>query len=136
MGKKMCCLAVLLVCLTVLGGCKKTEKEPKIADLDFTVLNEEEAPQELKEIIGEKKQEPFKLTYSDSQFLYLVVGYGEQPTGGYSIQVNDLYLTENHIYLDADLMGPSKQEEVSRTPTWPCLIVKLEYRQESVVFDT
>lgn len=136
MGKKMCCLAVLLVCLTVLGGCKKTEKEPKIADLDFTVLNEEEAPQELKEIIGEKKQEPFKLTYSDSQFLYLVVGYGEQPTGGYSIQVNDLYLTENHIYLDADLMGPSKKEEVSRMPTWPCLIVKLEYRQESVVFDT
>ena len=46
----------------------------------------------------ERKAENFKLTYSDKQYLYICIGYGEQETGGYSIAVNELYLTDNAIY--------------------------------------
>jgi hypothetical protein len=129
-------ISMLIFCLAMLAGCGKTEKEEKVADLDFTVLDEASIPEELKEIIEGKKKEAFKLTYSDDSFLYIVVGYGEQATGGYSIQVNGLYLTEKNIYLNTDLLGPSKKEEVSQTATFPYIVLKMEYRQESVVFDS
>ena len=136
MRKWIASVVVFLLGLAMLAGCGKTETEERIADLDFTVMEEAAVPVELQEIVEGKKSQPFKLTYSDSRFLYLVVGYGEQPTGGYSIQVNDLYLTENSIYLDADLLGPEKGEAQAATPTYPWIAIKLEYRPEKVIFDT
>ena len=62
----------------------------KVKDLEFAVVGEPEIPQELKQIIAQKQTAPFKLTYSDEQNLYIAVGYGVQPTGGYSISVNEL----------------------------------------------
>ena len=80
----------------------------KVRDLDFTVAGDMDVPDELKKLIAEKQQQPFKLTYSDEQNLYIAVGYGVQPTGGYSISVNDLYLTDNSIVINTELKGPEK----------------------------
>lgn len=130
-------IGMLALCVTFVAlGCGGAEKEARLADLDFTVMDETAVPEELRELIEERKGSAFKLTYSDSQFLYLVVGYGEQPTGGYSIQINDLYLTESSIYLDANLLGPKKGEAIAEKPSYPWIVVKMEYRQEKVVFDT
>lgn len=129
-------ISLLILCLALLAGCGSKPKEEKVADLDFTVLDETSIPDELKEIIEGKKAEAFKLTYSDESFLYIAVGYGEQETGGYSIQIKDLYLTEKNIYLNTDLMGPGKKEEVSGTATYPYIVIKMEYRKETVIFDS
>ena len=56
----------------------------KVRDLEFAVVSEAELPEELAKLVAEKKAAPFKLTYSNDQGLYIVVGYGEQATGGYS----------------------------------------------------
>ena len=75
----------------LLTGCGLLSKENvKLRDLDFTVLSEEKIPEELKTVIAEKGTEPFQLTYSDNQNLYISIGYGEQKTGGYSIAVDAL----------------------------------------------
>ena len=36
-----------------------------------------------------------KLTFADQGMLYIVEGYGEQATSGYSIEVADCFETEN-----------------------------------------
>ena len=92
-------ITVLAVCLT---GCGAEEKkgDEKLKDIEFTVLGEENIPEELKQIIDEKKEKEFKITYQDGDFLYICVGYGKQETGGYSITINELYLTANAIHMD------------------------------------
>ena len=97
--------AVILCCLC---GCavKTKDGNEKIKDIEFTVLGEDNIPGELKEIMEQKKEKEFKMTYQDGDFLYICVGYGRQETGGYSITVNDLYLTGNSIYIDTNLIGP------------------------------
>ena len=97
-----------LILSCVLVGCGKTRDTAKIRDLEFTVMDQERIPEELKAIIEEKKVQPFKMTYSDEEKLYIVTGYGPQETGGYSIQVKELYLTENAIVFDTELSGPEK----------------------------
>ena len=83
-GKQCLILLVLslLMAAACLFGCgKKEAAEDKIQDLEFTVVGQNEVPQELQEIIEQKKREPFRLTYTSGQDLYIAAGYGEQKTG-------------------------------------------------------
>lgn len=125
--------------LLLLAGCaKETDPLQKIKDLEFTVLAEDNIPEELKTVIEEKKANAFKVTYQDNGFLYICIGYGEQVSGGYSITVNDLYLTENAIYVDTTLLGPDPAEDSAakrNTPSYPYIVIKTEFIDKPVVFN-
>ena len=133
---------ILILLLTIvmafigLAGCKNENTDvKKIKDLEFTVVGDADLPGELKEIIDEKKEEPFKLSYSNKDNLYIVVGYGKQNSGGYSISVDELYLTSNAVYIKTNLIGPSQKDAVTQGVTYPYVVVKLEFRQEPIVFE-
>ena len=128
-------LLVLMTAALWLGGCSASKDEgDKVRDLDFMVVGDMDVPQELKNLITEKQQQPFKLTYSDEQNLYIAVGYGVQPTGGYSISVNDLYLTDNSIVINTELKGPEKGENAGVEQSFPYIVIKTEYLENPVVF--
>lgn len=97
-------------------------------------MGQNEVPQELQEIIEQKKKEPFRLTYSGGEDLYIAAGYGEQKTGGYSIAVPELYLTENSITIRTELKGPEKQEQTGSECSYPFIVVKMPFMEEPVVF--
>ncbi|MCD8370914.1 MAG: protease complex subunit PrcB family protein [Clostridiales bacterium] len=127
----LACAATLML----LSGCKvdKVDQE-RVRDLDFTVVGEADIPAELKGLVDERKAAPFKLTYTNDQGLYIAVGYGEQETGGYSIQVDDLYLTENSIVADTELLGPQRGETVGVEKSYPYIIIQTEYSELPIVF--
>ncbi len=131
---KKCLIVLLLLFLTACGV--ETQDSQKVQDLEFTVLAAEEIPEELFSVLEEKKAAPFKVTYEDEGYLYICIGYGEQSSSGYSIAVEDLYLTSNAIYVNTELLGPGAGEETAETTTCPYLVLKLEYMDKSVVFDS
>lgn len=129
---------LLVIVVTVLGiaACKTEETDiKKLRDLEFTVVEDADLPGELKEIIDEKKENPFKLSYSNKDYLYIVVGYGKQNSGGYSISVDELYLTSNAIYIDTNLIGPSQADLITQGVTYPYVVVKLEFLDKNIVFE-
>jgi len=133
--KMIACLIVIMGCLLALGGCNEEKtKENKLKDLDFTVLGDNEIPMELKQIIEKYKHEVAKTTYVDMGELYIIICYGDQPTTGYSIQVNELYETENTISIKTTLKGPAKNEQVLKLVTSPYIVVKLENIEKTVVY--
>lgn len=130
----------LVICLLgialLLCGCSISSSERvKIRDLDFTVLSEDMIPEELKTIIEERKAESFKLTYADNENLHIVIGYGKQQTGGYSIAVDELYLTDNAVYVSTSLIGPDAAEKSKQEPSWPYIVIKTELLDETVIFE-
>lgn len=134
----ICLLSV--AALAMLAGCGSEKNDPmeKIKDLEFTVLADDNIPQELKVVIEEKKQDPFKVTYQDNGFMYICVGYGEQVSGGYSIAVNALYLTENAIYMDTTLLGPDPSDPAAgkkNSVSCPYIVLKTEFIDKPVVFN-
>ncbi|MDO4295336.1 MAG: protease complex subunit PrcB family protein [bacterium] len=120
----------------LLAGCSTAKRDSAAAQnaLEYTVVEKSAIPEELAKLISEKEKTPFKLSYSDGSSLFLAVGYGEQKSGGYSIQVKEFYLGENAIYLDTELLGPSEEEYKSGEPSMPYLVLQTEYREEPVVF--
>ena len=127
-------LCMGLLCLVAGCSAEKLRTE-KLRDIEFTVVDEDNIPKELEEMIDEKEDKPFKLTYADGGELYIAVGYGEQPTSGYSIEVTDLYETENAIYIRTNLIGPAKDEKIVERETEPYIVVKLEFIDKNVVFE-
>ena len=136
--KVLTATAILSVYLLLLTACGLMQDEKiKLRDLDFTVLSEEKIPEELKTVIAEKGTEPFKLTYSDNQNLYISIGYGEQKTGGYSIAVDALYLTDDAIYVSTSLLGPdiTGQKENTGKTSVPYIVLKTEMLDKTVIYE-
>ena len=135
MRKFILAILCITLCVSVLGCSAEKLSTEKIRDIEFTVVDEENIPEELEEMIDEKEELPFKLTYADNGDLYIAVGYGEQPTSGYSIEVKELYETKNAIYIHTNLIGPTKDEMILERETYPYIVVKLEYIDKNVVFE-
>lgn len=125
------CLAAVL-----LTGCiSRSGQQEKLRDLEFTVLDQADVPQELGQMIEEEKAEPFRMTYTDQGKLFIAEGYGAQLTTGYSVQVTELYETEYEIRIHTNLLGPEKGEEIKEITTFPCLVVQLEASDKNVIFE-
>lgn len=132
--KFLAVLAVLSLCLTV-GGCSMFDtSDKKISDMDFTVADAEELPEEIRTMIEERKNEAFQMAYHDGTYSYIIVGYGQQETSGYSIQVNDVYQGETGIWVDTDLIGPEKSEATETVASYPFVVIKIEGVDQTIRF--
>lgn len=131
-------LAVVLFLLILLSlflpGCfSQGEEEGEKKELSFTVVPEKEISGELRKLLDKKKEKPFRFSYIDEDSLYIVEGFGEKDSGGYSVVVDQLYLMKQAVYFNALLVGP-KEEDRTLEKTCPYIVIKLERREEPVVF--
>ena len=128
------CIAFLsLFLLTGCSGTKNVATEEEKITIDFTVCQEENLPKELKQLIEEKKECPFKLSYQTKEYTYIATGYGQQTVGGYSIQVNALYELENFVVFKTILKGPNKEEEKAGI-SYPYIVVKIQNLDKTISF--
>lgn len=133
---KLICSFLLpfLLVIPVLTGCSKEDAPKKIQELDYTVVSGTDIPQELGDLIQERQKKDFQLTFSDNSCLYIIKGYGKQKSGGYSIVINDFYLSDDCMVFDTELFGPKSDETVSDKPTYPYIVIKTTYREQPVTF--
>lgn len=134
--KRLCMIGLLCVSCLGAAGCTVTRLDSgEEQKLEFTVVRKEEIPRELKMTIEEKKEKPFELTYTDKGEMYIARGYGIKKTSGYSIQVTDVYKTENAVHIRTELTGPGEKEKVVKKTTWPYVVIRLDYYGSHVVFE-
>lgn len=120
----------------MLCGCGKEKNEPKVKDIEFTLVPDEDLPDALAAIIEEKKTGDMMLTYATDNELYIVRGYGTRPTNGYDIQVKNCYMTESNIMFVTSLIGPAEDENTTSMPSYPYIVVKTEYLEQPIKFET
>jgi len=128
---------LLIICLSlVIAGCgirNMNAQEEK--ELEYTVVKEEDIPEEVLSVVQERKGEAFQATYQSGEFLYILRGYGLQNSGGYSIQVKKVVASEEAIHVGTELVGPSKKDEQQQNVSYPYIVIKVEYQDLAVVFE-
>lgn len=125
---------MLLIFWLTAGGCSLVKiEEGERTPLEYTVVDSTELPQSAQELIKEKKMDDFQMTYQKGDTLYLIRGYGKQMSGGYSIQVAELSVSSTTIFFKTRLIAPQKENQ-SGVPSYPYIAVKIDYREEPVVF--
>ena len=134
MSRKAGALICVLMLTAVLSGCRFIRiEEGERTPLDYTVMKQEEIPREVVELMEQKKEKAFYMTYQVGDVRYLMKGYGEQLSGGYSIQVEEVSESENGIFCKTRLAGPDEKETGSE-PSYPCIVLKIADTQKPVQF--
>lgn len=127
-------LCLCLFLMFTVSGCSQTEVPKKVSSIDYTVVKSPDIPEDLASLIKERKSEPFSMTYAEKNQLYVVKGFGEQKTGGYSIRIRDFYQAEEEMVFLSELIGPKEDAKVSKKASYPYIVIKLEYRKDPVLF--
>ena len=122
------CRGLLLLFCAILAfasGCGASgPQEEERKETAFTLVSAEKLPEELAELIEENKKEEIRMTYTDAGETYLVRGYGEQKTGGYSIEVVRCESDEQTLFFDTRLLGPETGKRLQKEPSYPVLVAK------------
>ena len=128
---------VLGVCLAVavfLTGCELIRiEEGERTPVEYAIVKQEELPDEAVEFIEQRKKKEFQMTYLVGDVLYLLKVYGEQMTGGYSIQVEEVSESENGVFCKTRLIGPSEGNQGGE-PSYPCIVLKIKKTGKPVQF--
>ncbi|MBO5347963.1 MAG: protease complex subunit PrcB family protein [Lachnospiraceae bacterium] len=140
--RRFFCFVLTLMMVLGLVGCDMGIKigdanqgaGDKVRDLEYTILSEERMPKELVSLLEERQEEPFEMTYSDKEYLYICIGYGRQEYSGHSIVVNGLFLGENGILVDTSLIGPEAGKEKINTVQFPIIVLKTELIEDVPLF--
>lgn len=133
--RKRCGIVMAFGLFLLLTACSSPkEQTEKLQDCEYTVVEQEQVPKELMEIIEEKKTDMFKLSYTDEGYLYIVMGYGKQAGGGYSIVVDGLFETTEEICFQTTLLGPVKEEQTN-VETYPYIVVKMEDIDKDISYE-
>lgn len=126
---------ILLALAGISTGCGRKISMEKKKNIEFTIVQQGDSPEELQKMIAEKRESKFHLSYKDKEEMYICVGYGKQATGGYSVKVKEVYITENAICVDTTLIGPSENDLVLKAPSYPYVVIKIEYLNRKVIYD-
>ena len=132
--KKAASLLCLAVLFLMLGGCQmiRIEEENK-TPLAYTVIEDSQIPEEMQELIREKKETEFQIAYQKGTELFLAKGYGRQMSGGYSIQVEEMSESVYAVFCRTSLLGPSKEDQGGE-PSCPCIVLKIKNTTKPVEF--
>ena len=129
-------LLLLPICILILTACSvRKADDKKLRDVEFTVLDKDDVPEEFMAKIEEAKEGQVKLSYADRGYLYIARGYGQKDTSGYSVEVRRCYETENEIHVETGLLGPGKEEKILKKKTCPYVVIKTEYTDKQIEFD-
>ncbi|MCI5650140.1 MAG: protease complex subunit PrcB family protein [Fusicatenibacter sp.] len=130
-------LTAALFLLLVLNCCSVTDvTKGERTEIEYTVVKTNEIPSEVGEIINERKEEEFQMTYESGGYLYLLRGYGKQKSGGYSIRVEEVSVSDEALHVRTTLLGPPDREAQKGAVSCPYIVLKTEERSNlPVVFE-
>lgn len=127
-------LPVAMICAALLCGCRVMHVDTeKVRDLSYTIVDEYDVPEEMKEAITDQKQESFLYTWANEGKLYIVRGYGRQPEAGYRIRLDALYESSNALIFATTLLGPEPDTGTGDGTTCPYLVIQTDYNSRHVI---
>lgn len=134
-------LAVLLVCVLLvtglLVGCGNQSKvinngeidenkDIQLGELDFESIDESSLKEDtLKNWFEINYKNNGISTIKHNENVYILIGAGEQNTGGYSVEVTSVVGKQNEIIVSGRLNSPKESEMVIQALTYPNAIVKI-----------
>ncbi len=129
-------LLCLVSCIFLTIGCSKKPGDITYQQLDYTLPNQEEIPSTLRQQIQLAKAYPFTMEYKQGEDLFLAVGYGQKPTGGYSVQVVAIGEAQGRVQVVTKLIAPSPDEYVTTVITYPIIVIQIKDPGVPIEFKT
>jgi len=132
MFKQKWLLLLLALLFLVTAGCgqeqlpAEPDNDQESNDEGVEVILPDQLPAEIEEWIEDSRQEFAGQTYELEGVLYLLVTYGERPTGGYDVEITDIAVQDDKVVVTADFTEPAEDEMVTQALTYPYDLAMIE----------
>ncbi|CCY54589.1 uncharacterized protein BN781_01053 [Coprococcus sp. CAG:782] len=130
---KIMTAGLFISCCFLLCGCNVYTMSDKGNDVSYDICEEGLMPDELKNIVDDKREQEFKITYTNNDYTYIVIGAGRRDHDNIRIDVDKVYKDENAIYIKSVLRSIATATD-SGTMTCPVVVVRIERTMLPVVF--
>ena len=119
MIKNTLLVAILATLMLIAIGCGG-------ADAPEEVTLPDELPAEVQAWIDQASHNFGGQTLVYEDILYLLVTYGEKPTGGFSVEITDISEKEGKLVVTANFTEPGEDEMVTQALTYPYDLAMLD----------
>lgn len=132
------CLSVVMVFLMLFFiGCRK--KPANVSKpLDFHLCDSTMVPDTFMEIIEEKKDEQFKISYACNDCIYIAVGYGLQSTNDRMVCLEELKINDRAIFISTGLYTKNHSFDptyASEASICPYIVIRCNVSNIPVYYD-
>lgn len=108
--------------------------EEKLGNVEYEIVEYHYLDESVRKAFDAAKSINKRLTFEDENYQYLIVCYGKQEMGGYSVEVKELYETNNMIVVDTTLKGPQKNKKYDADVSYPGIVIRINKHSKLVVF--
>ena len=106
-------------------------------EVSYEVVSFESLSDPLKNKVEYLKDQPgFEIFEADSGQVYLFIGAGMQPTGGYGLEVKSLMAKDNQLTADVEFIKPDPDDIVTQAITYPYIILELNQMYDAISVDS
>lgn len=92
----------------------------------------EELPETVYTVVNENKFVAGVSSVDEGGFKYIIISAGQQPNGGYSINVDEVLETDAGIFVDAKVQGPEPGMMHAQVITYPVQVIKVKSSKKAV----
>lgn len=131
--------SILFIAAILLASCntdpsKNIKSSGKIESIPFERVTLEETPQDVKLTIEYKSREKATYVIPHHDDFYIIVSRGEQPTGGYEVEILAVEDWGDSVHIFYKFKDPKDDELVSPKITYPLDIIKIPRVKKQILF--
>ncbi len=137
MLKRVLIVTLAMLLILALSGCGEPGEPVNHMgpDEEDEVTLPDELPQEVQAWIEAAKNDFAAQTMEYEGILYLLVTYGEKPTGGYDVEITEIVEAEDKLLVTVKFTEPGEDEMVTQALTYPYDLAMLDDPQLPVEFN-
>ncbi len=132
MLKKALFAVVMVLILIFAYGCNENEEVEDVIVPE--VPEEEELPEEIKAWIEDSRDTFGGRSRIHNGLLYILVTYGEKPTGGYTVEIAEIVKRGEELLVTVQFSEPGEDEMVTQALTYPYDLAVVEETDLTVEF--
>lgn len=126
-NKLISLILIMILSLSLFIACSKGKNTSAIiGDIDFEVVGSDVlTDSKLEEWYNGNHKEEGISSIDFKEYKYILVGAGEMPTGGYSVEITSVVGKEDTIIVDAKINAPKDDEMVTEALTYPNALIRV-----------
>lgn len=106
-------------------------------EITYEVVSFESLSDPLKNKVEYLKDQPgYEILEAESGQVYLFIGAGMQPTGGYGLEVTSLMSKDNRLTAEIEFIKPDPDDIVTQALTYPYIIIELDQMYDDVLVES
>lgn len=127
MKKVQVFVVMLVVMILLVAGCAQegVPVEP-VNDQEEEAILPDQLPEEIETWIEDSKDQFAAQTYELEGILYLLVTYGEKPTGGFEVEITNIVVRDEKVEVTVEFTEPGEDDMVTQALTYPYDLAMLE----------